>query len=88
MNHHQRLTVNQNPAVGTHFFTPPQQLFRETNAGGRWATGAGQDTANATAFHMKCHEDGTVDMIRLEAQGDGWQDLGGSGAPDATVRRY
>jgi hypothetical protein len=87
MNHHQRITVNQNPAVGTNFFTPAQTFMRETNAGGRWAVGAGQD-ATANAFHMKCHPDGTVDMIRLEAQDDAWQDLGGSGAPDSTAGRY
>jgi hypothetical protein len=87
MNAHERLTRNQNPAVGTNYFTPDQAFFRQTNAGGRWATDPTSHTT-APACHVKCHDDGTVDVIRLEAGVDAWQDLGGSGAPDSVAGRY
>jgi len=84
--HAQRLTTNQSPAVGLSHFTPDQQFLRTTNAGGRWGRGE-QVVTMATAFNMKFHDDGTVDLIRLEAGEDGWQDLGGQGAYDVRAGR-
>ena len=66
--------------------TPRQQWFRSTIAGGRWATDPGAENTR-TGFHMKCHRDGTVDLIRLEAGTDSWRDLGGKGAYDTTAGR-
>ena len=83
-NSHQRLT---NSAFGTQQFTPDQQFFRETNAGGRWPADPNIQNIH-TAFNVDCNSDGTVDLIRLEAGQGGWQDLGGKGAYDVRAGRY
>ena len=82
-----RLTQNQNPALGTQQLTPTQSLFRTTLAQGKWALSDPSVETNHTAYNMKFYEDGTVDLIRLEAGDDGWQDLGGKGAYDVRAGR-
>jgi len=81
-----RLTTPANPALGVEQFTPTQLFFRRTLGAGRWALGGPVGVTN-TAHHMKVHPDGTVDLIRLEAGVDGWQDLGGQGAYDVRAGR-
>jgi len=68
-------------AIGTEQFTPGQAYFRIHNAGGRFPA---DPTVNRyhTGFHVRTNTDGTVDLIRLEAGLNGWQDLGGKGAYD------
>lgn len=82
----QRLQGVTSPAVGVQYHTPTQQFFRNTNARGRWASDPGTAVTN-TAYNLKRHADGTVDCIRLEADFDGWYDLGGQGAYDCYVGR-
>ena len=72
-------------AIGRDYFTPEQQFFRDTNAGGRFASMPMQ--RSHTGYNIDCNADGTVDMIRLEAGMSGWQDLGGKGAYDVRAGR-
>jgi hypothetical protein len=76
-----RLTTSMAGAVPYSQMTPDQAYFRESQGGGRW----GADSwigAHAPVHHMRRHPDGTVDIIRLEADGTTYLDLGGSGARD------
>jgi hypothetical protein len=66
--------------------TPDQRYFRDSVANGRWQADFDAG-ANAPANRMLCHDDGTVDTMKLEADGDQWIDLGGRGATDFAVGR-
>lgn len=81
-----RLTRNQQAVTGVGQLNPTQIHWRSTLASGRWAPTEYLSTIN-TACQMKVHPDGTVDLIRLEAGLDGWQDLGGQGGIDSIAGR-
>lgn len=67
--------------------TPDQRSFRNSVASGRWQSDFDAG-ANAPANRMLMHDDaGTVDTVRLEADGDQWIDLGGRGATDVAIGR-
>jgi hypothetical protein len=82
----QRFTTPHDSAVGIAHYAPHQEFFRETNAVARWATDPTSATS-AKAFHMKCHEDGTVDVIALQSGMASWYDGGGQGAYDVKAGR-
>lgn len=84
--HGSRLLSPMSLAAPVQQLTPDQQYFRDTAGGGRWQADAFAG-ANAPANRMTCHDDGTVDTTRLEANGDEWIDLGGRGATDVAVGR-
>lgn len=58
-----------------------------TGRNGIWLSDGGEKAIH-TAHSVTQHPDGTVDVVRLEGTFDGWQDLGGSMAPDVQVGRF
>ena len=84
--HGSRLLSPMSLAAPVQQLTPDQRYFRDTVATGRWQADLDAG-ANAPANRMLCHDDGTVDTIRMEADGDQWIDLGGRGATDVSVGR-
>ena len=75
------------PAAPVQQLTPNQRYFRDSVADGRWQADFDAG-ANAPANRMVMHDDaGTVDTIRMEADGDQWIDLGGRGATDFAIGR-
>ena len=79
-----RLTSSMAGAVPVQQHTPDQQWFRD-NAEGRMADPAIGAHAPVNAM---CHRgNGTVDTIRMEANGDSYIDLGGKGARDFAAGR-
>jgi hypothetical protein len=86
MGSRQRLTTSLAGAVPWSQMTPDQSYFRDTVATGRW--GADPEIgAHAPAYMMKRHPDGTVDLVKLEANGKVYLDLGGRGARDVGAGR-
>ena len=86
MGSRQRLTTSMAGAVPYSQLTPDQAYFRDSVATGRW----GADSfigAHAPVNHMRRHADGTIDMVRLEAHGKAYLDLGGMGARDCRAAR-
>jgi hypothetical protein len=80
----QRLTSAQS-AVGVQMLTPDQSEFR-ARAIGRWAADQNPG-AQAPAYKIHKHSDGTTDVTRLEPNGSEYIDLGGRGATDVAVGR-
>lgn len=81
-----RLTTSLAGAVPYSQFTPAQAYFRDSVAKGRW----GADSfigAHAPVSHIRRHADGTVDVVKLDAHGGVYLDLGGKGARDVAAGR-
>jgi hypothetical protein len=81
-----RMTHDKTEGQMCSFFTPVQQEWRQGPGLGRWQADAVQGT-HATAHHMRQHPEGTVDLVRLDADGQFWMDLGGFGARDMACGR-
>src|SRR5208282_4740910 len=84
--HGSRLLSAIGSAAPVQQLTPDQRFFRDSVAQGRWQADFDAG-ANAPANRMLQHPDGTVDTMRLEADGDQWIDLGGRGATDVAAGR-
>jgi hypothetical protein len=82
--HGSRLLTPMSLAAPVQQLTPNQRMFRDSVANGRWQADFDAG-ANAPATRMVHHPDGTVDTVRMEADGDQWIDLGGRGATDVAV---
>lgn len=79
-----RLTTSLAGAVPYSQLTPDAVYFRDSIATGRW----GADSfigAHAPVCHMRRHDDGTTDLVKLEAHGKFYIDLGGKGGRDVGV---
>lgn len=84
--HGSRLLTPMSQATPVQQLTPNQRAFRDSIANGRWQADFDAG-ANAPANRMICHDDGTVDTVRMEADGDQWLDLGGRGGVDVAAGR-
>jgi hypothetical protein len=85
MDSRQRLTTSMGGAVPVAQHTPDQQWFRD-NASGRWQ--ADYDTGtHAPTNSMTLGPDGTLDVVRLDADGKAHIDLGGRGGTDVAAGR-
>ena len=81
----QRLTSAMGGALGTMQFTPDQRAFRDATQG---RVAADVEIGAARPLHtMTRHADGTVDVSRMECDGNDWIDLGGHGARDVAAGR-
>lgn len=81
----QRLTSSMGGAVGLTQHTPDQLWFRSMAQG---RTAADVSIGAARPLHtITRHADGTVDVSRMECDGNDWIDLGGHGARDVAVGR-
>jgi hypothetical protein len=85
--HGSRMLSPLSMAAPVQQLTPNQRAFRDSVANGRWQADFDAG-ANSPANRMVMHDDaGTVDTIRMEADGDQWIDLGGRGATDVAIGR-
>lgn len=64
---------------------PAQRAFRDTQAG-RVAGDPHSGTPH-TAYAVRRWPDGTCDVVRMDADGRDWLDLGGRGAHDVAAGR-
>jgi len=81
-----RLTTDLSGAAPVQQFTPDQVYFRNTLGGGRWQADS-QMGAFAPAHSITVADDGTCDVVRLDADGDSWIDLGFTMPPDVMAGR-
>lgn len=84
--HGSRLLTPISRAAPVQQLTPDQRYFRDSVANGRWQADFDAG-ANAPLNKIAQHPDGTMDVSRLEADGDQWIDLGGRGAADVAIGR-
>ena len=88
MNAAQRLTTAMSLAAPIQQHTPDQQFFRDSIGTGRSFDGNAIHGALASASHIRCNPDGTVDCITLDCTPTQWIDLGGQGGIDFRAGRY
>ena len=83
----ERLTTPMSLAAPVQQHTPDQAFFRNTGVN-NWGAQEQPYGACAPVSHLRCYEDGTVDVINLDANIHSWIDLGGSGARDFKAGRF
>lgn len=80
MTSQQRMTYAMSAAAPVQQFTPDQEWFRSMGVGRMPANV--QIGAHAPVYHVRAHDDGTCDVMPLEADADAYISLGGRGARD------
>jgi len=85
MNKRQRLTTPMELAAPVQFHTSDQK-WQRVNASGRFDNDPLLGSF-APVSHMRCHSDGTVDVISLDQDENGYIDLGGIGGTDFAAGR-
>ena len=88
LNSRQRITTDEDPAIGRTFLTPTQNAMRQDakSRNGVFANDPTRQNMHPVS-HVKVHADGTLDVVGLEADDDGWFDMGGRGAQDFAAGR-
>lgn len=90
MNSGQRLQTSLAGAVPSAQLTPDQMFFRDSIADGRWGGRLALEPdqiARHNTNMIRRYPDGTCDLVKLEADGKFYLDLGGRGARDTGAGR-